>query len=77
MSLSYPMLTPTNYPVWAIKVEAILDAQGLWEAVSPEEGAAVDEKKNTRNVALVALVHDHLALLIDPLQCVFVRVASI
>ena len=29
VSLSCPMLTPTNYTVWAIKVEAILDAQGV------------------------------------------------
>ena len=46
MSLSCPMLTPTNYTVWAIKVEAILDAAGVWEAVSPADGEKVDEKKN-------------------------------
>ena len=62
VSLSCPMLTPTNYTVWAIKVDAILDAQGLWEAVSPEEGAAVDEKKNktARAQLLSALSEDIL-----------------
>lgn len=40
------MLMPENYMVWAIKGEAILDAAGLWEAVSPADGAAVDGKKN-------------------------------
>ena len=38
--LSCPMLTGDNYTVWAIKVEANLDAQGLWEAVVPAEDAA-------------------------------------
>ena len=62
MSLSCPMLTPTNYTVWAIKVEVILDAQGVWEAVSPVDGATVDEKKNkmARTELLGALSEDIL-----------------
>ncbi|XBI33270.1 hypothetical protein VPH35_056619 [Triticum aestivum] len=35
-----PVLTGENYTVWAIKVEANLDAAGLWEAVVPAEHAA-------------------------------------
>ena len=35
VSLPVPMLTGDNYTVWAIKVEASLDAQGVWEAVVP------------------------------------------
>ncbi|TYK05427.1 hypothetical protein E5676_scaffold83G001220 [Cucumis melo var. makuwa] len=34
MSILYPMLTPHNYTVWAIKAKAILNAQGIWEAIS-------------------------------------------
>ena len=62
MSLSCPMLTPTNYTVWAIKVEAILDAAGVWEAVSPADGEEVDEKKNktARAQLLGALSEDIL-----------------
>ena len=62
VSLSCPMLMPANYTVWAIKVEAILDAQGVWEAVSPAEGATVDEKKNkiARAQLLGALSEDIL-----------------
>lgn len=41
-----PMLTPSNYTTWEIKMEAIMDAQGVWEAVEPAVGVAVDEKKN-------------------------------
>ncbi|CAM0911384.1 unnamed protein product [Alopecurus aequalis] len=60
VSLSCPVLTPENYTVWAIKVEAILDAQGVWEAVVPEPGATVDEKKNkaARAQLLSALSED-------------------
>ncbi|KAK8655859.1 hypothetical protein V6N13_108424 [Hibiscus sabdariffa] len=48
VSIFYPMLTPLNYTVWAIKIEAILDAQGVWEAVEPAEGAQVDAKKDKK-----------------------------
>ncbi|KAE8782460.1 retrotransposon protein [Hordeum vulgare] len=34
------MLTDDNYTVWAIKVEANLGAQGMWEAVVPMEDSA-------------------------------------
>ncbi|CAN6286925.1 unnamed protein product [Urochloa humidicola] len=46
VSLLYPMLTATNYSTWAIKMEANMDAQGLWEAIEPAEGEAVDTKKD-------------------------------
>uniref|UniRef100_A0ACD5TIC8 Uncharacterized protein n=1 Tax=Avena sativa TaxID=4498 RepID=A0ACD5TIC8_AVESA len=38
--LSCPVLTGDNYTIWAIKVEANLDAQVLWEVVVPTEDAA-------------------------------------
>nr|GEX85834.1 putative zinc finger, CCHC-type [Tanacetum cinerariifolium] len=41
-----PVLTSTNYTTWAIKIEAIMDAQGLWESVESAAGVAVDEKKS-------------------------------
>ena len=46
VSVSCPMLTAENYTIWTIKVEAILDAHGMWEAVVSEKGVAVDDKKN-------------------------------
>uniref|UniRef100_A0A8I7BB04 CCHC-type domain-containing protein n=1 Tax=Hordeum vulgare subsp. vulgare TaxID=112509 RepID=A0A8I7BB04_HORVV len=58
------MLTGDNYTVWAIKVEANLDAQGLWEAVVPAEdsAAAVIAKKDkpARAYLLGALSEDIL-----------------
>ena len=61
-SVSYPVLVPSSYTAWAIKVEAILDAQGLWEAVAPADGEEVDVRKNkaARAHLLQALPEDIL-----------------
>ncbi|KAJ9556765.1 hypothetical protein OSB04_011379 [Centaurea solstitialis] len=57
-----PMLTPSNYTTWAIKMEAIMDAQGVREALEPAAGVAVDEKKNKTARAFIfqALLDDIL-----------------
>ena len=62
MSLQVPPLMPANYVSWAIKVEVILNAQGLWCAVAPAEGDAVDAgKRKTARVAMLgALLEDLL-----------------
>ncbi|KAK9054019.1 hypothetical protein SSX86_025095 [Deinandra increscens subsp. villosa] len=48
-----PILTSTNYSIWAVKLKAIFNVHGLWEVVEPAEGAAVDSDKN--NAAIVYL----------------------
>ncbi|KAI3498732.1 hypothetical protein L1887_09191 [Cichorium endivia] len=48
-----PMLSPTNYTTWAIKMEAIMDAQGVWESIEPATGVAVDEKKSKKARAFI------------------------
>jgi hypothetical protein len=60
--MAYPVLVPVKYTGWAIKVQAILDAQGLWEAVAPMNSADVDERKNkmVRAQLLQALPEDIL-----------------
>ena len=62
MSMTYPVLSPASYTAWVIKVEAILDAQGLWEAVAPAADAEVDARKNktARAQLLQALPEDIL-----------------
>jgi hypothetical protein len=63
MPLSSLMLTGDNYTVWAIKVEANLDALGVWEAVVPADSTvAIDPKKNktVRAYLLGALAEDIL-----------------
>jgi hypothetical protein len=62
VSMSYPVLSPASYMAWAIKVESILDAQGLWEAVSPPDDGEVNAVKNktARAQLLQALPDDIL-----------------
>ena len=59
-----PVLTGENYTTWAIKVEADLDAPGLWEAVVvPEDAAAVviaKKDKPARAYLLSALAEELL-----------------
>ncbi|KAE8821003.1 retrotransposon protein [Hordeum vulgare] len=64
MATLVPMLTGANYTTWAIKVEADLDAAGLWEAVVPLEEAAsaviAKKDKPARAYLLRALADDLL-----------------
>ena len=45
MSYQVPVLTPTNYPVWAVKIKSIMDAHGIWETV---EAKALGEESNSK-----------------------------
>jgi len=43
--ITYPALTATNYTSWNIRVQAIMEDQGVWEIMEPsgessEQGAA-------------------------------------
>ncbi|KAK9059981.1 hypothetical protein SSX86_020685 [Deinandra increscens subsp. villosa] len=49
--LQCPILNQSNYSVWAIKMKAIFNVHGLWDIVSPEEGARVDKKKDNAAIA--------------------------
>ncbi|XP_020585663.1 uncharacterized protein LOC110028241 [Phalaenopsis equestris] len=50
VTLSYPLLTKSNYSVWALKMRVNLQAQGVWEVVEQDE---VEERKD--RMALVAI----------------------
>ncbi|GKA27392.1 zinc finger, CCHC-type containing protein [Tanacetum coccineum] len=41
-----PMLKPTNYSLWAIRMQIILEANGLWEMIEPSETTQSDNKKD-------------------------------
>ena len=51
--MQVPSLTSANYTSWAMKVEAILDAQGLWGVVAPADVVAIDAKKSKTAWALL------------------------
>ncbi|KAM0019361.1 putative RNA-directed DNA polymerase [Helianthus debilis subsp. tardiflorus] len=53
ISFQCSILTSTNYTTWSIKMEAIMDAHGLWEAIEQPAGAAVDEKKSKQARAII------------------------
>ncbi|XP_071708472.1 uncharacterized protein [Rutidosis leptorrhynchoides] len=53
MSYQVPVLTPTNYQVWMVKVKAIMDAYGIWEAVEPKTGVELDPKKSKQALAFL------------------------
>ncbi|KAL9269163.1 hypothetical protein AKJ16_DCAP23005 [Drosera capensis] len=53
MSFHFSMLNSSNYTVWAIKIEAILDAQEVWEAIEPTEGEEIDPKKDKKARAYI------------------------
>ncbi|XP_076904047.1 uncharacterized protein LOC143559317, partial [Bidens hawaiensis] len=66
ISLQVPKLNGTNYITWVIVVEAILDDKDLWDAVQPEEGAAINAKKNkTAKSFLFQLVDGDILLQIS------------
>jgi hypothetical protein len=47
--VQYPMLSESNYAAWAIKMEAYMRAQGVWDAV----GAEVSGRKNQMALATI------------------------
>ncbi|XP_021971772.1 uncharacterized protein LOC110866937 [Helianthus annuus] len=66
VALQCPKLTDTNYTLWAILVETILRANGLWEAIDPVIGATVEDKKNytTKAIIFQSLPEDVLLLVV-------------
>lgn len=51
--LQCPILTISNYTIWAVKLKAIFNVHGLWEVIEPVEGVEINLKKN--NAAIVYL----------------------
>ncbi|KAJ0466897.1 putative RNA-directed DNA polymerase [Helianthus annuus] len=50
-SLPCPMLTSTNYAVWAMKMKSIFKVYKVWEVIDP--GTTVDENKDSIATALL------------------------
>nr|GEW88280.1 ribonuclease H-like domain, reverse transcriptase, RNA-dependent DNA polymerase [Tanacetum cinerariifolium] len=48
-----PMLRPSNYSLWAIRMQIILEANGLWEMIEPLETTQVDNKKDKTAIAFL------------------------
>ena len=54
MSYQVPVLTSTNYPVWAVKIKSIMDAHGVWETMEPRQlHGDSDPKKKKQALAFL------------------------
>lgn len=52
--LSYPMLTKSNYAVWATKMKVFMQAYGVWEAIEPKDPkSTAEEKTDKRALAII------------------------
>ncbi|GJR14949.1 zinc finger, CCHC-type containing protein [Tanacetum coccineum] len=47
------MLKPSNYLTWAIRMQVILEANGLWEMIEPNLTTEVDTKKDKTAIAYI------------------------
>nr|GEV01265.1 zinc finger, CCHC-type [Tanacetum cinerariifolium] len=56
------MLKPSNYPFWAIRMQIILEANGLWKTIEPNEKTRADNRKDKTAIAFLyqALPEDQL-----------------
>ena len=59
----YPQLTTSNYISWAIRVQAIMEDQGVWAAVQPAAEAAIDLKLDRKAKAhLLQIIPEDLLM---------------
>ncbi|KAD4584611.1 hypothetical protein E3N88_22212 [Mikania micrantha] len=49
ISFQCPTLTSTNYPIWSLRIKAILKAHGIWDVIEP--GTNLDQKKDNAAIA--------------------------
>ncbi|GKD49295.1 zinc finger, CCHC-type containing protein, partial [Tanacetum coccineum] len=47
------MLKPSNYSLWAIRMQIILEANGLWETIEPLEMTQPNNKKDKTAIAFL------------------------
>lgn len=54
VGLNYPMLARNNYSAWSLKMKVFMQAQGVWDAVDPEDPkVAVDAKMDKVALAVI------------------------
>ncbi|KAL8107212.1 hypothetical protein AgCh_023865 [Apium graveolens] len=54
ISLSYPMLSKSNYTVWSLKMKVIMQAQGIWDTIEPKD-PKVPTKEKVDKLAMAAI----------------------
>jgi hypothetical protein len=64
VSMHYPMLSDTNYGVWAVKMKIILRHLGVWTAIIGEGSSAGEEKDIEALAAISQAVPDAVMMAI-------------
>lgn len=41
VTLSYPMLSKSNYTAWSLKMRVFMEAHGIWDAIEPAHPKAM------------------------------------
>lgn len=58
MFVQYPMLTRSNYSIWAVKMKALMRAQGVWDAVVAVSGKVDDTMDQKALTAIYQSIPD-------------------
>ncbi|GKE13072.1 hypothetical protein Tco_1416623, partial [Tanacetum coccineum] len=53
VSLQCPKLTEANYTTWALMMETIMKAYGIWETIVAKKGVETNEKKENTSKAII------------------------
>ncbi|GJX33630.1 zinc finger, CCHC-type containing protein [Tanacetum coccineum] len=56
------MLKPSNYSLWAIRMQIILEANGLWEMIEPLETTQSNNKKDKTAIAFLYIPTENICL---------------
>jgi hypothetical protein len=48
-----PMLTKSNYLIWALKMKALMRSAKIWDAVEPEGSKTVDETMDQKALTVI------------------------
>ncbi|XP_024011308.1 uncharacterized protein LOC112086571 [Eutrema salsugineum] len=67
-SIQYPMLTTTNYTVWAMRMKVALRVHKVWEVIEP--GSADEEKNDLARALLFQSIPEALILRLGELDTV-------
>lgn len=62
--VQYPMLTKSNYSIWAIKMKALMRAQGVWDAVVAVSGKVDDTMDQKALTAIYQSIPDDVSAFI-------------
>nr|GFA80329.1 zinc finger, CCHC-type [Tanacetum cinerariifolium] len=67
MTFQCPVLNLTYYTIWAVKIKALFNVHGIWQAVEPTTNAEVYQKKNNMAITMLYAIPENMVLQISRL----------